>query len=151
MRSAEDERAALEQRLDAYLDGLLSHAETRATERMLVDPTVAAALAEAIALRELLQSAAPADATPDGLSERIIVALGIDDEEAATPSTTRVSSRLGRARGALYGASWMVRGPSSGRVGRAALSSVGAVLGQRDDEPEPSRAARWWSALRGGR
>lgn len=127
------DREALEARLDAYLDGLLSPAETRAVERLLIDPDVAQALAEAIALRELL-AAAPDAAPPPDLAERIIAALGVADpgadaraDAAEVIDLAERRTRLARTRGALYGASWMVRGPVAAPAGRAAIAGAGTV------------------------
>ncbi|MFO0745991.1 MAG: hypothetical protein U1F43_09995 [Myxococcota bacterium] len=90
-------REALELRIDAYLDGLLSVAEARATERMLADPEVGAVLAEAIALRELL-AVAPGDAPPDGLEERIIDALGVGSRAPREADAGEGGGRFGAGR-----------------------------------------------------
>lgn len=133
---------ALAERIDAYLDGLLTPAETRATERMLADPAVAALLAEALALREVLASGADAPTPPD-LAERIIANLGLGDERAPTGEGS-----VGQA--ALYGASWMVRGAgvSGGAhaVGtvRYALGPL-ALLGAANEEPVVEKPRKWWS------
>lgn len=153
-----DEALAL--RIDAYLDGLLSPADTRATERMLAEPEVAARLAEALALREVLGSAADAP-TPAGLADRIIGALGL--AEGGRAEVARAvggdadaeggDERAGVGEVALYGASWMVRGASGGggsaRAGVGAvryalgpLALLGAANAEEDEEAPPKRS--WW-------
>lgn len=126
---SEREREALELRLDAYLDGQLSPAETRETERMLVDPDVAAALAEALALREIMTMAA--EAPPEGLADRIIEALGVEAPPAEPYPRDARGARLARTRNALYGASWMMR-PAGGvaRPGRRAALAGASMVGR---------------------
>ncbi len=96
-----NDRAELDERIDAYLDGLLSPSETRALERMLVRPEVAGALAEALALREILASA-PGDEPPAGLADRIIAALGVEgpDLSVVPPPEAREPSDYYGASGA---------------------------------------------------
>lgn len=82
MMTYDARRAELDARIEDYLDGLLSPRETRAMERRLIEPDVSAALAEAIAFRELMATAPPLDA-PEGLAERIIDELGVGEAEPA--------------------------------------------------------------------
>jgi len=111
MKVVDDRHEAIEVRIDAYLDGLLTPAEARETERLLIDPDVARALGEALALRELLTTA-PGEVTPADLAERIIGALGVaesptvaaraDDDEVGEASTARaVLGGVGTVRYAL--------------------------------------------------
>lgn len=154
MKLVEVGNESLIERVDAYLDGLLSPAEARATERMLVDPEVAALLAEAIALREVLASAADAPTPPD-LAERIIASLDVaaDSDVAAMAevdgATDDDAASVGRS--ALYGASWMVRGAGAEGGARAARAGADALryalgplalLGAANAEPVERRA--WW-------
>jgi len=115
-------RAALEERLDAYLDGLLSPSETRETERMLVRPEVAEVLAEAIAFREVLATAPPLEA-PDGLDDRIIKELGLEPQ--VSPRRQRRVTRLGRAPVPADASAG--RGPRTTRPPRGMLSRLGAM------------------------
>lgn len=148
MKLVETGNESLIERVDAYLDGLLTPAEARATERMLADPEVAALLAEAIALREVPASAADAP-TPPGLAERIIAALELEGESAAEPTATSEDASS-PGRGALYGASWMVRGAGAEGGARAARAGADALryalgpltlLGAANEE-RPRRS--WW-------
>ncbi len=108
----------LDERVDAYLDGLMSRDETRAFEAELVAPDVAAALSEALLLRELLAHPDAADELPEGLVARIEEALGVDEQAARTKV-----KRFARLRAALSGAGWSVRGPA------LAVAPAGDTLG----------------------
>jgi|GEM_PF-3033893 len=104
---------SLEERVDAYLDGLLSRAEARQLEAELMDPDVSQVLAEAVALRELLAEAGP-DMPPDGLMERIEASLGVDPhtELLTAPRKAPKRRRFLALRGVLGGFAWSVRGPA---------------------------------------
>lgn len=121
----------LEMRVEDYLDGMLTPAETRAFEARLVEPEVAALLAEALALRSLLTEL-PADDVPDGLTDRIEAALGVAE---AAPR------RFPRLRAMWSGASWAVRGPSHATSGDElapmALAATPVVMLLPKREPRP--------------
>jgi len=105
-----DPRQELDERIEAYLDGALEPGEARRFERDLVRPEVAAALREALLLREILRSTLP-DEAPAGLAERIERELGV-----AAPEERDVGreTRFPAARAALSGAAWAWRGPLAG-------------------------------------
>jgi anti-sigma factor RsiW len=108
------------ERIDAYLEGRLSPAETAAFERELAGPALAAAFAEAIALRDLLAHLPP-EVVPAELIDRL-AAIGAAPAAAPSRGGGRVP-RFERVRAAAAGASWAVRGPSIG------VSSVASSLG----------------------
>lgn len=107
MKSSPTSHDTLDAQIEDYLDGMLTAAETRALEARLVEPEVHALLSEALALRSLLTEL-PADAVPEGLTERIEAALGVAEVAPA---------RFPRLRAALSGAAWAVRGPSHATPG----------------------------------
>ena len=137
----------LVERVDAYLEGRLSLEETRAVEALLVDPEVAAVLAEQLAIRALL-SELPGDAAPADLADRVIEALGM---EAAAPIQER---RPASSSGAMIGGLRLaLTGPGSPRGGRAALSGLSTLryaLGPLASERAP-KPPLWRRALGLGR
>ena len=136
MKVVTDGSESVVERIDAYLDGLLSPSDARATERMLAEPDVARVLAEALALREVLNDASDAP-TPPGLADRIIGALGVGDEERAAEAGDGITAESSVGKVALFGASWMVRGPL------VMLPSSA----DNDDRPAPKQA--WWRPVLG--
>jgi anti-sigma factor RsiW len=156
----------LDERIEAYLDGLLSGEQAAAFERELTRPEVAAAFAEALALRQLLAEAPP-EQPPAGLIEQIELDLGVAPGVPATPRRAQPGreQRLPRARAALHGLGWSLRGPalalahaapgttardSAAAAGRG-LRTVRLALGplQRErDAAEPNEARASVRALR---
>ncbi len=119
-----EDRRTLEERADAYLDGDLSRDDALAFERELaVRPEVAAALASALALRELLLSLPPL-APPAGLAQRITRALPLGrasrQETAAEPALSPVRAVLG-----AFG--WTFRATAAATMG--AVATAGSVSG----------------------
>lgn len=117
--------------VEDYLDGMLSAHETRVFEARLVEPEVQGLLAEALALRSLLTEL-PADALPDGLTDRIEAALGVAETS---------NKRFPRLRAALSGAAWAVRGPSHATSGdelaplSLAATPVSMLMPRREPRP----------------
>jgi anti-sigma factor RsiW len=110
-------RTDVDGRVEAYLDGALPSLEAAAFERELASrPELAAALVEAVAVRDLLGGLPPAQ-PPAGLEARIAAALRLDggapreapERGAAAPR----SSVLATVRAALAGGSWLVRPPAA--------------------------------------
>jgi hypothetical protein len=98
----------LDERIEAYLEGLLSTEESDLFERELVEPEVAEAFAEALMLRELLRTVPP-EQPPDALVARLETSVfsqlqGLL-EERSEPKT------VSRLRTALNGVAWTWRGP----------------------------------------
>ncbi|MBI5491095.1 MAG: hypothetical protein HY905_27435 [Deltaproteobacteria bacterium] len=159
-----DPRQELDERIEAYLDGTLEGEAARRFERDLVQPEVAAALREALLLREILRSTLPEEA-PEGLAERIERELGVAAPERR--GAVR-ESRFPLARAALGGAAWAWRGPLAGwaagapvadaavdglrPLGRAVRAGA-ARVGRREGASGPSRWSGWLRAigLGGGR
>ena len=136
-----------DERVEDYLDGFMSPREARAFEHELLDPEVAAALNEALALRTLLATMPPDD-VPDGLVARIEAALGLPTAAAAAAPEHR---RLPRLRAAFAGASWAFRGPAflANAAGGDGFRTVGyastpLTIGRT---PAPPRPALWRRAL----
>ncbi|MFN3196940.1 MAG: hypothetical protein ACE366_00795 [Bradymonadia bacterium] len=132
----------LARRLDDYLDGRLSHEETRITERLLIEPEIADALAEAIALRELLSHVAEQLSPPEGLDDRIIAALGVEEEAEVLDLTEAPAG--GWVRGLFATAGMMVQGSRSG------VSNMGYALASFSFWPskeKPPRRPLWRRAL----
>lgn len=113
----------LEERIDAYLEGVLPPEEAERFEQELLDPDVAGLFAEALMLREMLASMPP-DQPPGELIEQIEASLEVQRAEDAAPVP-----RFGRTRAALAGFSWMYRGPAMAVApgGREALSAMGTI------------------------
>lgn len=133
----------LDEQVEDYLDGVMTSREARAFEETLLDPHVATALHEALALRSLL-AALPPDDAPEGLTDRIEAALGV-----ATGAVTarERQARVPRLRAALSGAAWAFRGPAllanpAGADGMRTVGYVTSPLPRRDAEPAP-RPALW--------
>ncbi len=135
-------RMALDEQIDAYLDGVMSTAEARALERRFAEVAVADALAEAIAFRDLLTSEIGDDA-PAGLADRIIDALGFGEEPAREAVTARTgataSTRGKRRRDRVRDAARLAGGILQGA--RILASTRGT---KRGAEPEPGTA---WAGL----
>jgi hypothetical protein len=154
----------LDERIEAYLDGLLSGEQAAAFERELTRPEVAAAFAEALALRQLLAEAPP-EQPPAGLIEQIELDLGVAPGVPATPRRAQPGreQRLPRARAALHGLGWSLRGPAlalahaapgttardsaaaAGRGLRTVRHALGPLQRERDaagSRPEPAQPKR---------
>ncbi|MCA9515792.1 MAG: hypothetical protein KC635_12670, partial [Myxococcales bacterium] len=107
---------SLDERVDAYLEGQLSRAEARRLEAELTEPAAAQALAEALALRELLAAPSGDDAVPDGLVARIEARLGVDEHTALLLRPRREREKAARrprfaaVKNALGGFAWSWRG-----------------------------------------
>lgn len=141
-----------DERIQAYLDGILPADETAIFERELADPAVAQVFGEELFLRELMRDMGPE--IPDGLIERIAQNLSI------APERVERASRLPRLRAAVGGAEWMVRGPAfaftsgPGVVGgREAVSGMRAALGSvaapRPARPPSKPRPMWRRAISG--
>jgi hypothetical protein len=154
----------VDERIQAYLDGVLSVEETARFERDLANPEVARLFGEELFLRELMRDLGPE--VPAGLAERITAQLPLAHHErpsrlgrvravlTGADLVARSRQALGgvtdvdwvvNSRAALEGAGWMVRGPSiaftggPGMVGgREALSGVRAALGPLAPAPRPA-------------
>jgi anti-sigma factor RsiW len=140
----------LEERVDAYLEGTLSRTEARRLEAELTEPEAGRALAEAVALRELLMGTG-SDEVPDGLIERIEASLGVDHHTQlfTAPRDAPRPRRFRAIRGVLSGFAWSYRGPA---LAAAPASSAGdgfrtlsyttaplAALPHPAPKPTPSR------------
>lgn len=147
------ERASGE-RAQEYLDGALPPEETLAFERELAErPEAGRALAEVLALRDLIRAMPPL-APPPGLEERI-AALLLSSPEGPRQET-RARASLGAIRSALAGATWAVRGPA-GALGGAVPAAAGIAqvrwmlgpLARGVSARPPARAPRplWKRAL----
>lgn len=150
----------LEERADAYLDGDLARDEALAFERDLaVRPELAAALASALALRELL-GALPPVAPPPRLAARIAAALRPqlrgarpDDEGAEREGSASA------ARAVLAGLSWTLRVPAFAARGAVATASsathgmakVRWALGPLGAPAEPAPRRPLWRRVLLGR
>ena len=118
---------SLEERIDAYLDGLLSREEARAVERDLAEkPEAARALTAALALREMLLSLPPTQ-SPKGLEQRIFEALPLRAAPVEPKEKESGTSLFPRVRAALSGATWGLRGP--------AILLSGASLSNLNEQP----------------
>lgn len=134
MKTEDRAAADIAERIDAYLDGLLSPSETRATERLLAQPEGAAALAEALALREILASTMPGDEPPAGLADRIITALGVEGRDlVVVPPPPEVEEKEERS---YYGARSAFAGMGTMRYALPPLRLVG---GEEREDKRP-----WW-------
>jgi len=144
----------LEERVEDYLDGFMSAREIRAFEASLLDPTVAHALAEALALRSLL-AGMPPESPPPGLTDRIEAALGVSPSSPRLAAAHDKPARLPRVRAALAGAAWAFRGPAraANAVGTDGLRTVGYastpldLLRPEPDPETPPRPALWRRVL----
>lgn len=130
-----DERLAVDELAEGYLEGELSPAEAAAFERDLATrPEVAEALSAAILLRDLL-GRMPPEAPPAGLEERIAGSLGLDARPAQGLAPRHdAGERPSRSSGvlaALSGTSWLVR-PSAVLVtgGMGGARPIAAGFGQ---------------------
>jgi len=154
----------VDDRIEAYLDGTLSGTEAAALERDLVDPRVARAFAEAVALRELLRMAPPIEPPPALVARLECTVLG-EPEPDRTASDAPVAGKLERllpgARLSAQGLSLAFAGPADGaRHALAGLAPARAVL-RRLDARRRERAARtgrstpkrraWWRRVIGRR
>lgn len=138
----------LDERIEDYLDGLMTSREARAFEEALLDPDVATALHEALALRSLL-AALPPDDAPEGLTDRIEAALGVTS--AAVAARAR-RERVPRLRAALAGAAWAFRGPAllanaAGADGMRTVAYAAAPLPRRAPTDDAPRPALWRRVL----
>ncbi len=141
---------ALEQRIEAYLDGHLGIDEADALERSLSDPETARAFGQALMLRELLRDLPP-ESPPHGLVDKIQRAMALRqvDEQSASGFNNDISSML-QALG------WMFWGPAqsltglgtlshSARASLSGVSSIGRTVGQTSlpslSPPSSSNAA----------
>lgn len=138
---------------EAYLDGDLPAAGALAFERELAESAAAGrALAEALALRELLRSLPPV-APPPGLEERIAALLPV--RRRRQPGPPERSGVAGGLRSALAGFAWAVRGPA-GALGGAAPAAAGMwrvrwALGPLAPPAAPQPRRPLWRRLLGGR
>ncbi|TNF30258.1 MAG: hypothetical protein EP329_14015 [Deltaproteobacteria bacterium] len=149
----------LEERVDAYLDGLMTRAEARQLEAELTEPAVGRVLAEAIALRELLAEAGP-DLPPEGLMERIEASLGVDPhtELLTAPRKPERRRRFETLRSVLGGFAWTVRGPALAAAPAQSASgglktlgyTVAPIEALRRHDPAPPRPM-WKRVLRIGK
>ena len=93
-------------RIEDYLNGQLSEAETLKIETDLLNREVAGALREALMIRELLSSL-PSDEPPPGLAERIENSLSLDSSPAETDRNYKRSAPLGQVvNGFKWGLHW---------------------------------------------
>lgn len=138
----------LQQRIEAYLDGALDPEQTAAFEHELVKPRVARALEQALARRGDILSRDSGDGPP-APSETALIERG-DDTAAVKASGPRVKASRPRVKAAaakatsparrqqspsalqaaLYGTSWIVRGPAMALTApgsRAALSGLASA------------------------
>jgi len=121
-----------EERIDAYLEGTLSRQEVDQFERDLAEkPDLARALSEELLLREVLHAMPPLE-PPDGLEDRIALALGA----VVAEEQKKENELLPRLRSALGVASWSVRGPAVafggvGNVGDMARPAVSGLSQMR--------------------
>ena len=114
----------LELRVERYLAGELSPAETLAFEEALAQPELGKTFREILLIRELLHSAPPHD-VPPGLNERIARAL--ESEMGASARSPGDASRLARrSRIVRDGFFWIYRGPGM------ALAGLPAIFRSRD-------------------
>ncbi len=98
---------SLQDRIDGYLNGLLSEEETKRFEQNLLKEDVAAEFREALLMRELLHNLPP-DSPPPGLMERIEASLALDSVTASRKIKSKQGSSLGRIINAF---GWSLRWP----------------------------------------
>jgi anti-sigma factor RsiW len=133
-------REQLARRIEAYLDGALDPEQTAAFERELVKPAVARALEQALARRGDILSRGTGDGPPPP-SETARIERGdatalkasrprLKAAAAKAPSPARRQPRPSALTAALYGASWIVRGPAMAFTApgsRAALDGLASA------------------------
>lgn len=130
-----------EERADAYLDGDLPRGEALAFERDLIrDPSVAEALAAALALREVLGTLPPL-APPPGLTDRIARRLPLARAPASREDAGRTPSP---ALAVLHGLGWTLRGTALAAFG---TTQVRWSLGPLGAPAEPVRRPALWRRL----
>lgn len=133
----------LEDRIAAYLDGLLPVEEAEQFEQDLLEEDVAAAFRQTLLLQELLGDLPP-DEPPPGLVERIEASVGLKPSAAHRKEKTAPNSSLGRVVQALgWGLNWpgyLVSGLLNGSTGlRDSLSGMNAIGYSLGPLQEPAR------------
>jgi|GEM_PF-5508700 len=130
-----------EREAERYISGVLSPADTLAFEHALADPQRGEVFREILLIRELLRMAPP-HGVPDGLNERI--ALAVEAEMGGAPFAREdAGSAIARQiRIAREGASWIFRGP--------AMALAGLPRQQPAQAPPGGRRAAAWLKARGG-
>ena len=111
---------ALQDRIEDYLNGLLSEAETRRFEQDLLKEDVATEFREALLMRELLNNLPPDD-PPPGLIERIESSLALGSTNADGETKGKRSSSLGQIINAF---GWSLRWPGYALAGISGSSSA---------------------------
>jgi hypothetical protein len=111
---------SLQDRIDAYLNGLLSEEETNRFEQDLLKEDIAAEFREALLMRELLHDLPP-DSPPTGLIERIEASLALDSATARREIKSKQSSSFGRIINAF---GWGLRWPGYALAGMSGGSGV---------------------------
>ena len=127
---------AVQDRIEDYLNGLLSEKETRKFESDLTRQDVAAEFREILVMRELLQSLPP-DAPPPGLVERIEASLELDvmirEESVYSESSSSLSQIINAFRWSFRWPGYALAGVagSSAAFGNTAsnMKAIGYVLG----------------------
>jgi anti-sigma factor RsiW len=136
----------LEDLADAYLDGDLPRDEALAFERGLAArPELAAALASAVALRELL-AALPPLAPPAGLAKRIAAALGPQLRGSSPVRAPAEEPSPSAVHALLAGLSWTLRAPAVAAMGvvspaasaTSGIANVRWALGPLGASPAPA-------------
>ena len=110
----------LQDRIENYLNGLLSEEETERLEQDLLKEDVATEFREALIMRELLHNLPPDD-PPPGLIERIEASLVLDSATASGEIRSKRSSSLGRIINAF---GWSLRWPRYALAGMSGSSSA---------------------------
>lgn len=111
---------SLQDRIDAYLNGLLSEEETKRFEQDLLKEDVAGEFREALLMRELLNNLPP-DSPPPGLIARIEASLALGSVTASREIKSKQTSSLGRIINAF---GWGLRWPGYALAGMSGGSGV---------------------------
>ena len=133
----------LDERIEDYLNGILSEEDTKRFEEDLLKEDVAAEFREVLFMRELLRDLPPDD-PPPGLIERIETSLALERKQADRETESRGRSSFGQIMNAFrWSLSWpgyALAGISSGSGAmKDSLSGINAVSYSLGPLREPAR------------
>jgi hypothetical protein len=120
-----------DERIEEYLNGQLSDAETRQFEKDLLKKEVATAFRESLMIRELLSNL-PSDEPPPGLVDRIEASLDLSPDVSRRDAKSKRPKSMGQiVNGFRWGLRWpgyALAGISGGSMTlKGSLSAVDAV------------------------